>query len=252
VELAFEVQGSGPLLVLVHGITENRRSWDPLLAALAAAHTVVAVDLRGHGESGPGQQYDVGAMAGDVDELLDELGLTAPLLVGHSLGGVVVTAFAAAFACRGVVNIDQPLALGGFQDGVRQLEGLLRGTTDEFRSAVGGIFEQMVGPLPPAERERIEALRRPDQDVVLGVWTMLLEASRVEVDAFVISILEHVRVPYLSLHGIDIGDEYAPWLRTMVPGVEVEVWSGTGHYPHLVHPNEFLARLAAFEAALGS
>ena len=250
VDLEAEVLGEGPPLVLIHGITENWRSWEPLLAPLAAAHTVVAMDLRGHGGSSPGQGYDTGSMAGDVHEVVDALGLDRPLVVGHSLGGVVATAFAATFPCRGVVNVDQPLALGGFQDGVRQLEPLLRGTVDECRAAVEGVFEQMVGPLDVEERARIEALRRPDQDVVLGVWAMLLEGTRAEVDAFVLSILEHVTVPYLSLHGIDPGPDYAPWFRAVVPSAEVEVWAGTGHYPHLVHPDAFLARLAAFEAAL--
>ena len=250
VDLEAEVLGEGPPLVLIHGITENWRSWEPLLAPLAASHTVVAMDLRGHGGSSPGQGYDTGSMAGDVSEVVDALGLDRPLVVGHSLGGVVATAFAATFPCRGVVNVDQPLALGGFQDGVRQLEPLLRGTDDEFRSAVEGVFEQMVGPLGAEERVRIEALRRPDQEVVLGVWAMLLEGTRAEVDAFVLSILEHVTVPYLSLHGIDPGPDYAPWFRAVVPTAEVEVWAGTGHYPHLVHPDAFLARFAAFEAAL--
>ncbi len=250
VELAYEVHGSGPPLVLVHGITENRRTWDPLLASLAAGHLVVSLDLRGHGESGPGQEYDVGSMAGDLGEVVDALGVVEPLVVGHSLGGVVATAFAATYPCRGVVNVDQPLALGGFQDGLRQIESALRGTTAEFEAAVGAVFEQMIGPLQAGERARVEGLRRPDQDVVLGVWAMLLESPRAEVDAFVQSILEHVTTRYLSLHGIDPGPEYAPWFQAVVPTAEVEVWAGSGHYPHLVHSETFLARLAAFEATL--
>lgn len=250
VDLAYDVHGAGPALVLVHGITESRRTWDPLVATLAASHTVVAVDLRGHGESGAGPDYDIGSLAGDVHEVVDALGLVAPLLVGHSLGGVVVTAYAAAFECRGAVNVDQPLSLGGFQDGLRQLEPRLRGGVDEFVSAIGDIFDQMVGPLPAAECERVGALRRPDQDVVLGVWALLLEQSADEVNAFVGSILEHVTVPYLSLHGIDPGAEYVEWFRAVVPTAEVEVWTDSGHYPHLVHPGPFLARIEAFVASL--
>lgn len=250
VAVAYDVHGDGPPLVLVHGITECRAAWDPLVAPLVVGHTVVTVDLRGHGASGAGPDYDVASLAGDVHELADALGLAAPLLVGHSLGGVVATAYAAAFDCGGVVNVDQPLSLGSFQDALRDFEPQLRGPADGFRAAIATMFEQMVGPLPAPERERIEALRRPEQDVVLGVWALLLEATAAEVNAFVASILEHVTVPYLSLHGIDPGPEYAPWFRSVVPTAEVEVWPGNGHYPHLVHPEPFLARLAAFEAAL--
>jgi pimeloyl-ACP methyl ester carboxylesterase len=49
--IAYEVVGDGPPIVLVHGIIESRRSWDPLIAPLAREHRVVAVDLRGHGAS---------------------------------------------------------------------------------------------------------------------------------------------------------------------------------------------------------
>ena len=51
IAIAYERSGSGPPLVLVHGITESRRSWDPLVPLLAEHFDVVAADLRGHGES---------------------------------------------------------------------------------------------------------------------------------------------------------------------------------------------------------
>lgn len=251
VELAYEVHGSGPVLVLVHGITESRRSWDPLVPALAADHTVVMLDLRGHGESSRGPQYDLGAMASDVHELLDELGLVDPLLVGHSLGGTVVTAYASAFGCRGVVNVDQPLALSGFQDTLRQLEPSLRGDTATFESAIVDVFDSMAGQLVGAERARIDALRRPAQEVVLGIWTPVLTSSIDDLDKLVESIARHVTVPYLSLHGIDPGPGYGDWLQALVPTATVEVWPDVGHYPHLVHPQHFLERVRAFEASLG-
>ena len=71
VEIAYDVTGDGPVLVLVHGITESRRAWDPLVADLASDHTVVAVDVRGHGESALADTYDSQAMAGDVAAVLD-------------------------------------------------------------------------------------------------------------------------------------------------------------------------------------
>lgn len=69
VELAHDVQGSGPLLVLVHGITENRHSWDPITADLAATHRVLRVDLRGHGESPSADVHDVASLAADIAPL---------------------------------------------------------------------------------------------------------------------------------------------------------------------------------------
>ena len=248
VDIAYEVSGSGPTLALVHGITESRHTWDPLVADLASDHTVVAIDMRGHGESGLAPTYDPASMAGDVAAVLATEGLVDPLVVGHSMGGIVVTAFAAAHPCRGVVNVDQPIALGGFQDLVRSVEPMLRG--DGFGDVITGMFDSMQGPLPAAEVARVGGLRRPVAEVVLGVWAPLLELSPTELHGLVGSLTSAVQVPYLAIHGIDPGPEYGPWLEQAIPTATLEVWDDTGHYPHLVHPQRFLDRVRAFESTL--
>jgi pimeloyl-ACP methyl ester carboxylesterase len=248
VEIAYDVTGSGSPLVLVHGITECRRAWDPLVADLATDHTVVAVDLRGHGESGTAATYDSQAMASDIAAVLAALDLPLPVVVGHSMGGIVVTAFAAAHPCRAVVNVDQSIALGDFQDLVQSAEPMLR--SDAFAEVITSLFDSMQGPLPADEVARIGALRQPRQDVVLGVWAPLLELSRADLDELVASLASGVDVPYLSLHGIDPGPDYSDWLQGAIPTATVEIWDGDGHYPHLVEPSRFLDRVRAFESTL--
>jgi pimeloyl-ACP methyl ester carboxylesterase len=249
-EVEHEVTGAGPPVVLVHGITESRRSWDPLVPRLAEDHTVLTLDLPGHGESGDAPAYDVASMARALIEVIAAAALDRPLLVGHSLGGVVATATATAVECRGVVNVDQPLDLGLFKAGLAPLELALRGDEDSFQQAMGAVFESMAGPLSGDERARIEALRQARQDVVLAIWSPVFESSPAELDAVVRAMTGGVTVPYLSLHGIDPGDGYAAWLADLVPGAQVEVWPDHGHFPHLVDPDRFLTRLAAFEATL--
>ncbi|MEZ5216009.1 MAG: alpha/beta hydrolase [Ilumatobacteraceae bacterium] len=251
VEIAYERQGSGPSLVLVHGITESRHTWDPLVPALARDHDVIAVDLRGHGESSMTPPYDSVVFAADLAALLGTLGVEMPLLVGHSLGGVVVSVMATMLPVRGVVNVDQPLRLSGFQEGVRMLEPALRGTIEEFEGAIAAMFSMMDGALPGEERERIQAGSRPEQDVVLGIWDGVLTATPEELDALVAGIAQGISVPYLALHGIDPGPDYAPWLESLCATASVEVWADLGHYPHLVQPERFLARVARFEDELG-
>lgn len=109
--IVYEVAGDGLPMVLVHGITESRGSWEPLIAPLARQHWVVTVDLRGHGESDRCTPYDVLTMAADVHAVVEATGVRGPLVVGHSLGGAVVSVYAAANPVRGVVNVDQPLEL---------------------------------------------------------------------------------------------------------------------------------------------
>ncbi len=252
VRIAYEVAGDdegAADLVLVHGITESRRTWDPLVDRFGErGYRVIGLDLRGHGESGLAAAYDLGSMAADVGAVLGAVGADRPLLVGHSLGGAVVSAYAAAGSCRGVVNVDQPLALGGFKEALAPLEALLRGAPDEFMTAISAVFEQMVGPLDGAERARVEGLRRASQDVVLGVWDLVLTSDVADLDAVVDQLAGAITVPYLSLHGIDPGPDYPDWLADRIGHLSFEVWAEHGHYPHLVDPDRFVARVAAFDA----
>lgn len=245
-----DVTGSGDPLVLIHGITESRRAWDPLVPALAEHHTVVAVDLPGHGEAADAASYDPLSMAAAVAKDVAAAGVGTPLVVGHSLGGVVASAYAASQPCRGVVNVDQPLRLAGFQEALRSIEPMLRGDQAAFEGAIHAVFESLAGPLAGAERARIEALRRPRQDVVLAIWSPVLDSSADDLDALIRSVAAGVKVPYLAIHGGDPGEGYAEWLHEIIPTSQVEIWDGLGHYPHLVDPDRFLARLAAFEQQL--
>jgi pimeloyl-ACP methyl ester carboxylesterase len=236
--------------VLIHGITESHHTWHPLLRHLAEDHLVLAVDLRGHGASDLCDPYDPLTYAGDVVETAAALGIEAPLVVGHSLGGVVATAFAAIAPCVGVVNVDQPLRLAAFKEGLMQLEPMLTGSREQFATAIDMVFAGMVGPLQADEAARVHALRHAQQSVVLGTWDSVLHSSTEELDATVAALAGAVTVPYLSLHGIDPGPEYAAWLTGLVRTATVEVWADHGHYPHLVDQPRFLQRLRDFEAAV--
>jgi pimeloyl-ACP methyl ester carboxylesterase len=248
VTIDYFAAGEGKSLVLVHGITESRRTWDPLVAPLiAAGYRVVAVDLRGHGASSQVAPYDLATMAGDLGAVLAEEGIDDALVVGHSLGGAVVSAFAAGGPCRGVINVDQPLALAGFKEVLGQLEPMLRGSDAEFQAAIAAMFDQMAGPLAGAERSRVDQLRHAEQDVVLGIWELVLTSDIAELDAVVDSVAGTITAPYLSLHGIDPGDEYAAWLTGRVASATVEVWPDLGHYPHLIEPARFVDRVLTFD-----
>jgi pimeloyl-ACP methyl ester carboxylesterase len=105
--------------------------------------------------------------------------------------------------------------------------------------------------LSAAERQRLEGSRRADQPVVLATWATVFDSTEAELDATVEALASAITVPYLSLHGINPGPDYATWLSKLVPTSTVEVQAEVGHYPHLVNPSWFLARLADFVKHLG-
>ncbi|MDA0183656.1 alpha/beta fold hydrolase [Solirubrobacter phytolaccae] len=93
--------GSGPVLVLLHGITSSSRTWGAVLPLLAEQHTVIAPDLLGHGASGkPRGDYSLGAYASSIRDLLIALGHERATVLGHSLGGGVALQFAYQFPER--------------------------------------------------------------------------------------------------------------------------------------------------------
>lgn len=87
--------GTGPPVVLLHGLASQRRFWNLVVPGLAGL-PVVALDQRGHGESdSPDDGYDSASVAGDVATALDSLGLSRAVVVGHSWGAAVACTFAA-------------------------------------------------------------------------------------------------------------------------------------------------------------
>ena len=93
--LSYERRGSGPPVVLLHGFGTHRAVWNAVLDQLSpGAATAHALDLRGHGSSSPMQlPTGIEVLADDLAGTLDELGVEDAVLVGHSLGGMVVQAF---------------------------------------------------------------------------------------------------------------------------------------------------------------
>ena len=86
-ELAFDSTGTGPPLLLLHGLFGSQRNWRSISRALSASHRVVSVDLRNHGSSPWSDSMSYAEMAADVRDLMSRLKLDRPAVMGHSMGG---------------------------------------------------------------------------------------------------------------------------------------------------------------------
>src|SRR5438067_8303904 len=90
----YRTVGSGPPVVLIHGMVNSSRHWEAVALRLADEYTVIAPDLIGHGDSAtPRGDYSIGAHAAVIRDLLSVIGIERATIVGHSLGGGIAMQF---------------------------------------------------------------------------------------------------------------------------------------------------------------
>jgi pimeloyl-ACP methyl ester carboxylesterase len=238
-----------PPLVLLHGMTFDRTMWGDVIAELQRiepGRRVVAIDLPGHGQSPDQQTYELDTIVEQIHRVVQEAGLTAPVLVGHSASGAFATAYAARHPSRGVVNIDSPLQIEPFITLLQSLGDRLRGP--QFQTLWQQIFYAgfQVELLPAAAQDLVRSTCRPRQHVALGFWRQLIEQPTVEITAMIEQATAALRdsgMPYLYIAGDDLDPDYRLWLGRHLPAATVEVWPRTGHFPHLADPARFARRL---------
>ena len=244
IPLAYDIAGSGPDLVFLHGLTFDRSSWQPIIDRVAGDYRCTVIDLPGHGDSdGPPRPLD--DIAAALHRLLGDLGIERPVVVGHSMGVALAASYAAAYPVRGVVGIDQPLYVRPFGELVHSLAPALRGggfkaAFEPFRQSIG------VDRLPEPERSRIQARQRIDQDLVLGYWDELLRATPEQLQARIDDTAAKIRAPFLAVFGHTLDEQEKQHFRRLVRAAEIEEWPDRGHVLHLMEPDRFAARLASF------
>ena len=163
IEVGYTERGAGPPVVMVHGLAEDRRSWQLAQERLAPDYRTLAFDLRGHGETEAGDgDGTLGQLAGDLARFLEALTGPAACL-GYSLGGTVVLALAAErpdLVTRAVVS----------------------GTSSVVGRSAAGFFEERIGMLG-SERDAFEAALRDDtaaQIVTRGADLDAITRRRIE------------------------------------------------------------------------
>ncbi|HDM92605.1 MAG TPA: alpha/beta hydrolase [Candidatus Korarchaeota archaeon] len=113
VRISFAEFGAGEALILIHGWAASRLFWKHQIPELAERYRVVALDLRGHGDSEKPLPADYTArrMARDVVELCLHLGIRDPAIVGHSFGSIVASLAALEVGCRSLILLSPPLRM---------------------------------------------------------------------------------------------------------------------------------------------
>ncbi len=265
--IAYGVTGQGPLVVLSHGMGEDRRVFRFLAPELAqAGYRVTAADMRGHGESSMGWTSVTGSdaitrtdVAGDLLALIRHLGGPA-VIVGHSLSGGAAT-IAAAMApelVSGIVEIDpftraQKLDLGGLLRIRRYRRGLTRLAGTQMFHSLGWWMRylDLAYPGKPADYASYMAglrakLREPGR-----MAEFMKTGKSTPADAG--EQLPNITCPALVIMGAldpDFADPRAEGeaiVAAMPPGLgAVAMVDGAGHYPHAQCPGQVAALVIGF------
>jgi len=239
-----------PPLVLIHGLTFDRRSWRPALTELETidpGRRAIALDLPAHGDSPDSISYAMQSLVGRIHDAVVAAHLDEPVVVGHSLGAGAATLYAAQYPTSGVVSVEGSPRIGDFARMAQSLEPVLR--SPGFDAAWGRISDNVfrLGEVSSEVREVVHATSQARQDVVLGYWQDLFERTPADLDAWTERSSAAVRlsgVSYVGVFGQDPSSEDAAWMRTNLPDARLIVWPDSGHFPHLAHPRRFAQLLA--------
>ena len=256
--------GSGPVIVLVHGITSTSATWANLLPYLAETFTVIAPDLLGHGESAkPRGDYSLGAYATGIRDLLIALGHERATFVGHSLGGGVAMQLAYQFPehCDRLVLVSS----GGLG---REITALLRAASlpgselvlpllvNEQLLRAGRAVGRLLGRLGLRVHTDVGEVLRGHaslsdgeaRSAFLHTLRTIVDPSGQRVDASDRLYLAQA-VPFLLVWGERdpiIPVEHAHQAHRLVPGSRLEIFPNAGHFPHLDDPLRFVRLLIDF------
>lgn len=255
VRLPYVEQGdrSGPPVVLLHGVTDSWRSFEPVLPHLPRSIRAIAVTQRGHGDADrPATGYAPRDFVEDLAGVLDCLEVGPAVIVGHSMSSTIAQRFA----------LDHPgrtsgLVLAGALPSWRANAAVM----DFWRSTVSTLSDPvdpelarqfqlstLAGPVAPAF---LETVVRESLKVPARVWKAVFRAF---IDGDFSHELPVIKAPTLIVWGdrdafCPSGDQLG--LVEAIAGSELLVYAGVGHALHWEHPARFAADLEAWMSAVG-
>jgi pimeloyl-ACP methyl ester carboxylesterase len=243
--LYYEQEGNGePPLVFIHGWCCNHAFFQPQFDYFRTSHTVTTMDLRGCGSSDqPEGGYDIPTLADDVACLCYELQLSKPIIIGHSLGGMIAIELAARYPLlpRAIVA-DDPGDIDPLPSASKLYEGLAM---------------QIEGPAGDmVRRAYIEQMLMTDHDAAQKRWiieTMCSVPSQVAAAVLRgvvawngIGAIQLCNVPLLVLRAKTGGSNAPERLLALKPDIQIGITVGAGHFHQLEAPEQVTPMMEKF------
>jgi magnesium chelatase accessory protein len=256
--------GSGPPLVLLHGTGASVHSWRGLMPLLAQSHDVIACDLPRHAFTTGHDAYAMSlpAMAREVTRLLEKLGVTPEVIVGHSAGAAIALQLALDHAYQGPI-IGLSAALRPFPGAMAQIFPAIAKTLF-VNPLVPRIFTGSIDLVGGAERFLWRSTHSRIDREGLACYARLLKHPGHAGGALAMMAnwdlpglrerMGAVRNPVLLLHGANDPAIPPDWARDAagwLPDVRLELLPGLGHLAHEEAPETVAAHVAAFLSERG-
>ena len=246
VRLHYDVRGEGTPVVLTHGFGATSRMFAANLDALAAGHTVVTWDLRGHGRSDAPDHPEACSVAvcvADLAAVLDESGISQAVLVGHSAGGLLSLEFQLAHPER-VAGLVLEASGPGYRDPKR------RAAWNDMAESIACELETH-GLAALRELAGGDAVRPEDHPDASGL-ILMARGMLTQHDSRVLDGLAAIPIPVLIVAG-ERDERFLAGARHMadtIPGATLEVVAGAGHAPNITHAAQFDDVVARFLRAV--
>jgi 3-oxoadipate enol-lactonase len=244
--IAYDVQGSGPVVVLLTGSNLDRRMWTREAEWLATSYTVVRYDLRAHGESDTATAPF--SHLADLTSVLDELKIQKATLIGLSAGSTIALEAALEVPARVERMVLAGPAIGGFVGKVRP--SFPAAMTDaiqarEWRKVSEALLTTVVFEAPPESRALVRQMVTENE----RLWTVDRKLMKPPINAA--ERLASIRIPTLVVVGErDLSQiEHAELLAARIPGAQLVKVPGGAHIVNLTSPKEFDAAVRAFLAS---
>jgi pimeloyl-ACP methyl ester carboxylesterase len=262
--VTYRTAGSGPVVLLVHGIAGSSEQWGDVAPILAEGYTVLAPDLLGHGQSAkPIGDYSLGAYAVSMRDLLIALGHRRATVVGHSLGGGIAMQFAYEYPvfCERLVVVSSgglgrevhPLLRAATLPGAELVLPLiasqrvlgLGGALGAFLARAGlragpDIAEMARGYASLANAEARSAFLNTVRAVIDHNGQRVSAADRLYLSSMLPSMIVWGRRDPL------IPADHAEAAHALMPGSRLEIFEEAGHFPQLDDPVRFAGLLREF------
>jgi len=248
IRIAYEAHGNGiPALIFVHGWSCDRSYWKDQVVSFSKNFKVVAVDLAGHGESGLGRKsWTIEAFGCDVAAVVKKLGLRRVILIGHSMGGDVITEAARQLPgiVVGLIMIDTYKKLGPGRT-PQEVKAFVDKLRTDFKDSTSALVKSMFAPGSDSSLVNWVAadMSSAPPAIALDALDHSFSYSRQ-----IPRTLEEIKLPVISINS----DSSPTDVESMEHyGVQVMIMQGAGHFMMMEDPDRFNSLLKKAIAKLG-